>query len=179
MTKRHFVILAVCVLSLTCVFASHSVSVQACPYAVQKVTLQTPAEYCSEYGWGAKFGYRYSFAEEIFAGVDLSFSDFKFKDDDNSYLVISALAKYGFVMPFDPLYLDVDMGAGLSLMTYDSVTGVYPAFGVYMGLGYRINEKVEITAGGDLNVAWQHPESEELGSTDVALLCRLGARVNL
>lgn len=179
MRKKLFVALAVFLLALTCTFASHSISFQASPYSVQKLSIQTSQEYVSEYGWGVKAGYRYSYADLAFVGADLSFSDYKYDEHNSRYLVLSTMAKYGFVIPMNNFYMDFDMGAGIDLRMFDSMTKFYPSFGVYMGLGYKVSEKVELTAGADFHAAWQTHATESLSSVDTSILCRIGARVNL
>lgn len=179
MKKKLVVVLTVCLLALTSAFASHSVSLQVAPYAIQNIRFQTSKEYDSEYGFGVKAGYRYAYDDLAFVGADLSFSDYNYGDTDERYLVLSTLAKYGFMIPINNLYLDFDMGAGVDLRIYDSVSKFYPSFGFYMGLGYKFNEMIEFTGGADLHVAWQDHSTEAFSSTDTAILCRLGARVNL
>ncbi|MCR4676459.1 MAG: outer membrane beta-barrel protein [Sphaerochaetaceae bacterium] len=179
MKKRPIVLLVICLITLSCAFASHSVSLQASPYAIQKICFQTSTEYVSEYGWGVKAGYRYSYAESVFVGTDLSFSDYKYDETSSRYMVLSAKAKYGFKIPMNNFYMDVDMGAGVDLRIFDSIAKFYPSFGVYMGFGYKVSKKVELTAGTDLHVAWQTHETEDFSSVDTAIICTFGTRVNL
>lgn len=179
MNKKLIVVLTVMLLALTCTFASHSISFQASPYAVQKISIRTSQEYVSEYGWGFKAGYRYSYAENAFVGTDFIFSDFTYNKEESRYIVLSTLANYGFVIPMNNFYMDLDMGAGVDLRIYDSVAKFYPAFGLSLGLGYKVSDRVELTAGTDLHVAWQTHNTEEFSSVDTGLLCRFGARVNL
>ncbi len=179
MRKKTVAILAIALLSLTCVFAGHSLSLQISPYATQTISFQTSKEYSSENGIGMKTGYRYSYSKEAFVGADILFEDYTYENSDNSYIVFSTMAKYGFQIPINDFYLDFDMGAGIDLRSHNSITKAYPSFGTYLGAGYKADDRFSFTVGMDFHAAWQSHSTEELSSTDTAVLFNFGGRIDL
>ncbi|MCR5731737.1 MAG: hypothetical protein K6G51_02190 [Sphaerochaetaceae bacterium] len=177
MNRKLLAIIAVCAIALSSTFASHSIGLQFSPYAVQRVSIDVPKEYVSNYGWDAKVGYRYLVDGKGSVGVDFNFSDYLY--DGDNYLVLNAIAKCGVVIPSRIFFMDFDLGAGVGLRIYDSETKVYPTIATYLGFGCNVNKWLSLTAGAELNYAMQFHNTKAFNSTDIALLSRIGAMINL
>ena len=179
MSKKLLTVLVVGILALCAVFASdHSIEVQVSPFSFQKIKLNVPAEYNSQYGWGAKVGYRYGTV--AYAGADLSYSNYKYEGQDNRYIVWTLMAKGGvFVDIAKSFKVDMAIGAGADLRVWGDLAKFYPTAGFYLGGLFNVSEKVGVTAGADLRFAWQDNKDSAYSSMDTDVICSLGARVNL
>lgn len=179
MSKRILMVLVLGLLVLCSVFASnHSVEVQVSPFSFQKIKLNAPAEYDSQYGWGAKVGYRYGTV--AYAGADLSYSNYKYEGQDNRYIVWTLMAKGGVLVDLSKVIkVDMSLGAGADLRIWGDTKKFYPMAGFYLGGLFCVSEKVGITAGADLRFTWQDNKDSAYSSMDTNVLCNLGARVNL
>jgi len=179
MSKKLLVILVVGILALCAVFASnHSIEVSVSPFSFQKIKLDTPAEYNSKYGWGVKAGYRYG--SNLYVGADVSYSNYKYGEEKNHYLVWTLMAKGGVLVDVCKAFkLDLGLGAGADLRVWGDLSKVYPTAGFYLGGLFNVSEKVGVTAGADLRFAWQDNKVKAYSSMDTDVICSLGARVNL
>ncbi len=179
MKKNKVFIIFVLLLVPVSLYAKHSISIQAAPYAAQKITYNTGTEYTSTYGYSVLVGHRYSFANLLYTGVDLSFSDYRYSEFDSRYYSLSLTAKYGFMIPLNNFFLESDMGAGIDFRIFGSVSRFYPSFNTYLGLGYRFSDSITATAGTCFHVAWQEHTETEYSSTDTEILYRAGIRLGL
>ena len=179
MSKKLLTVLVVGILALCAVFASdHSIEVQVSPFSFQKIKLNVPAEYNSQYGWGAKVGYRYGTV--AYAGADLSYSNYKYEGQDNRYIVWTLMAKGGALVEVCKAFkLDIAIGTGADLRVWGDVSRCYPTVGFYLGGLFNVNEKLGITTGADLRLTWQNNKVKAYSSRDFNVLCNLGVRVNL
>ena len=181
MTKKVLAVLVVGILVLCAVFASKtSVEVQVSPFSFQKIKLNTPAEYDSEYGWGAKVGYIYNVTPQVYAGVDFSYSNFKIEKQDNRYLVWSLMAKGGvFVDIAKSFKVDMALQAGADLRVWGDLSKFYPTAGFYLGGLCSVSENLGLTAGADLRFAWQDNKDSAYSSMDTDVMLNVGVRVDL
>ena len=182
MKRKMLAVLIVCTLALLSVSAAtHSILAQVSPYSYQDVKFNNTDQFKSKYGFGAKLGYRYQISSIKGAvGLDVSFTDYKYSETTKPYFVISALIKAGVIIPISNVVkFDFDFGAGIDVRSLNSVTRVYPAYGIYAGFSFAVSSAVDITAGADFRIGRQRNTNATFNSLDTALLCNLGARINL
>ncbi len=181
MRKIILSIILVCCVAMPLVFASgHSMTVQISPYSYQLVKYNLPVEYGSQYGWGAKAAYRYDYSPVSSVGADLSFSDYKYSGVKERYIVLSTLAKAGFIVPATgKLNVTFDVGGGADLRILNSMTTFCPTAGLYLGFEYEAGRNVGIAAGADFRYSWQTNSDSFYNSDDFAVMTGLGVKVDL
>ena len=145
MCKKVLIVLVVGVVALCAVFASnHSIEVSGSPFSFQNIKLDTPAEYNSKYGWGVKAGYRYSITPDVYVGTDVSYSNYKYGEEKNHYLIWTLMAMGGVLVDMCKAFkLDLGLGAGADLRFawQDNKVKAYSSMDtdVICSLGARVN----------------------------------------
>ena len=93
MTKKTIVVLALCIIMLSCAFAGKfSITGQVSPYSFQTVIMQS-GNHDSTYGFGIKVGAGYRIRDNLDVGLDFNFDMFKYGEIDYSYLIFGFKAK--------------------------------------------------------------------------------------
>lgn len=178
MAKKLIVILAIGVVAVASVFASHSISATVTPYSFQRITYSPTDHIDSTYGWGGQAGYRYTFENLIKIGADLSFISYK-HSGYSRYLVLSLIPKFGFNFQLsDKLFLDIESGIGVDYRIGEKVSGFYPIVKTGLVAGYAINDKVSVLCGADVSLTFQNNKSGSFNSRDFDVIPRLGVEIN-
>lgn len=173
MLKKSFFITVLLVLVLACTFAEGStITVKASPYSYQYVS-RTPG-FSSKYGFGVEAGYRYTVWKNLSVGAELKYSNYSYSKLTTAYHVISLLPNVGWTQNFgDKWSATGNLGAGIQARFVEGKKGVFFAMNLYLGAGYKVTEKIAITAGADLGLAFQK------GSNDLTVDAMLGASIAL
>ena len=181
MSKKVLAVLTIAILVLAGVYASaHTVEVQVSPFSYQKILYRNTMQYDSQYGFGIRVGYSYNYDPNLYVGADLSYSNFKYAEKQNRYLIIDLMAKTGFVLDFGSAFkTDFAIKAGVDLRKWGSNAKFYPTAALYVGGMYTINEKIDVTLGAELKVAGQQNINPVYNSVDIGALSYLGVRVSL
>ena len=159
--KKSFFIAVLLILTLSCVFADGmSFTVQASPYSFQHVKYEEG--FNSTYGFGAKLGINYNFWKSLTVGFDLKYSNYKYKELDSSYQIISAaLANIGVNVPLGQRwYMNAVYGAGIQERIIGNVKAVVFGMNLYLGAGYKVSDKVALTIGGDFGLTFQRDSKD-------------------
>ena len=184
MNKKTITVLAIGILVLGAAFASGTsksvVEVQISPFSVQKIMFRNTAEYDSKYGFGLRVGYLYNYEQYLYAGADLSCSNYKYEKEQNRYLVLGLMGKIGFFLDFDGAFkTDFALKAGVDLRKWADTAKFYPTVAVYLGGQYAVNEKIAVTLGADFKAASQQNKNIAYNSLDLAINCYTGISINL
>ncbi len=184
MSRKVLAVMVIGILVLGAVFASgtskSAIEVQGSPYSFQKIRYKNTIEYESETGWGGKVGYLYYCYPNLYVGADLTYSNFRYAQKQNRYIVVGLMAKGGVLMDMsDSFKIDLALKAGADLRKWGSNTKFYPSFAAYAGAVYRLNEVIDITAGADLKLASQMNKNPVYSSVDTSVHCCFGARIGL
>lgn len=172
--KKSFFIAVLLILALTSAFAvggGMSFTVQASPYSFQHVKYEEG--FNSTYGFGAKLGINYNFWKSLTVGFDLKYSNYKYKELDSSYQIVSAaLANVGVNVPLgQKWYLNAIYGAGIHERIIGNVKAVVFGMNLHLGAGYKVSDTVALTLGGDFGLTFQRD------SRDYSAEALLGAAI--
>lgn len=172
MKKKVIFTLLLCIIVLSCTYASSfSAEVKASPYSFQFA--KRDADHFSKYGFGAEIGAGYNIWEGLSAGVDIKYSNYKYDEVSDKYHVIAFTPNVGWTQSFsDKWSATAKLGAGLQFRIIGDAKGKFFALNLYLGAGYALNEKITLTAGVDLGLAFQKD------SKDLSAEAMLGAKYN-
>jgi len=178
-SKRLFVLILIGVLATGFVFASKSsISVQASPFAYQKVRFDNDWNYSSSFGFGARVSYKYNPSESFAMGLSSSILDFKILGD--RYLVFSITGEIGVIAEItETIDLYFDMGLGADYRVYRGLKQFYPAYSLGFGSDYYVAEPLAFTFGAELRFCQQENEIPEFSSTDYNLVYYVGLKAKL
>lgn len=173
MIKKPIILMILLVLTLSCVFAGNSsVTVKASPYSFQYV--ERNSGYSSKYGFGIEAGYRYTIWKSLSVGAELKYSNYSYRETNTAYHVISLLPNVGWTQDFDEKWSATgNLGAGIQARLVGDKKALFFAMNLYLGAGYKVTEKITVTAGADLGLAFQN------GSKDLSVDAMLGAAISL
>ena len=176
MTKKAFLVLCLCILTLSCVFAGKfSLVGQASPFALQSVN-HTSGKYNSTYGLGFNGGVRSEVYAGAFAGIDLGVDLYKYDELETDYTVIRVRAVGGYSYSFSgTFFAEGKLGVGIDRRSIGEVGGTYFAFGADIKAGYVVKEDLKVTAGVGMDLALQRGASTK--STDLVFRTSLGVIV--
>ena len=169
--KKPVIMMILLVLALSCVFAGNSsVTVKASPYSYQYV--KKDAGYSSTYGFGFEAGYGYDFCKGLSVGADIKFSDYRFDELSDGYHVISLMPYLGWTGNVgDKVSVTANLGTGMQERIIGDRHALFFAMNLYLGAGYKVTDKVALTAGADLGLAFQE------NSKDLSVDAMLGAAI--
>ena len=171
--KKPIIVMILLVLAISCVFAGKSsITVKVSPYSYQYV--EKDAGYSSTYGFSFQTGYRYDFNKGLSVGADLKYSNYRYNELSNAYHVISLMPNAGWSFFFgDKWSATANLGAGIQKRIIGDKSALFFATNLYLGAGYKVTEKVAITLGADLGLAFQK------GSKDFSVDAMLGTAILL
>jgi len=173
MTKKAFLVLCLCILTLSCVFAGKfSLVGQVSPFALQSVN-HTSGKYNSTYGLGFNGGVRYEVYKGITAGVDLGIDLYKYDELETDYTVMRLRAVGGYTYNFnEKFFASAELGVGMDGRRIGEVGHNYFAFGADLRAGYVAKDDLKVTAGVGMDLALQKGASTK--STDLVFRTSLG-----
>lgn len=173
MTKKSVFLTILLIVILSCVYAgSFSAEVKASPFSFQYVK-RGDAEHFSKFGFGAEIGAGYNIWKGLSVGADLKYLNYKYDEVSDKYNVLSAIPYVGWTQSFsDKWSATAKLGAGLQFRIIGDAKGKFFALNLYLGAGYALNEKITLTAGVDLGLAFQKD------SKDLSAEAMLGAKYN-
>lgn len=176
--KKLVVFMLLCVLVLSCAYAGKaSLKFQITPYSLQNVSA-TSGRFTSTYGYGVRSGFRYNVWKDLTAGLDLGLSEYKYKELQTEYNVVSLRAIAGYTYDFSPkFYGEAELGLGIDRREISSAHMI--AFGMngYIGGGFRASDDFSINIGVDLGLGFQSGKKSK--STDFSFSTRLGIQTSL
>jgi len=178
MVKKTMVVLCLCVVALSCAFAGKSSLVlQVSPFSYQNVSVSS-TNYKSTYGFGFKAGYRYEVIKNLTVGADVDLSLYKYKELDKKYVVVGMRATGAYAFDFtEAFYGKAGLGLGLAVRAIGSKSQAAFDMQADFDLGFRLSEKVSITAGTDLELGFQKGKNSK--STDFSVKVETGVEIKL
>lgn len=178
MVKKTMVVLCLCVVALSCAFAGKSSLVlQASPFSYQNVSVSS-TNYKSTYGFGFKAGYRYEVIKNLTVGADVDLNLYDYNELDNKYVVVGMRAAGAYAFDFsDAFYGKAGLGFGVAIRAIGSKSQAAFDMQADFDLGYRLSERLSITAGTDLELGFQKGKNSK--STDFAVKVETGVEIKL
>jgi len=152
MTKKLFVVFAICILSLSCIFAGTSVfEIQFDPYSYQRHTFGDRMLE-SNYGIGVGLGYRNYVWRGISVGTQFDFRTYDYPELSTGHYIFSFMAKAGGTIKYTKNFsMTVDLGLGMDIRSVNNETTFHFNSVAYTKLAYYIGNSISIFAGADID----------------------------
>ena len=155
MKKRIFLIVFLCIISLSFIYAGQPVfDIHISPYSTQQLTVDNQT-YNSDYGFSAEIGYRNYIWRSLSVGGDFTFSFYKYNElsDINIYTL---MAKGGWTYKFQDKHLSAtaDLEVGLDLTKTGRKLDVSFRSAVDAKLAYKLNSNISVTAGLNMGLSF-------------------------
>jgi len=184
MNKKVLLLVLIMVAAVPSLFAAdNTVLVAGSPYAKQFVSTNVNTEYQSEYGFGAKLGYRY-IDNGVFLGTDVGYQNFKYYNKGSetvAYLQnLQFLVKMGGkVRVAERISFNLDIGGGLNVGISRGANNYYnPMVAAGGTISFRLGNNLAAVAGLDASLEWAKSKDSVYKSTQVNLVPHLGAEIN-
>jgi len=171
MKKRILMVLMVMVLAASFIYAENNVFfATVSPYSLQNVDTAWDTSYVSEYGWGAKVGYR-RFVGPFLFGVDLEYQDFIQPTTKNLLTNVRLLGKMGGkLIGGENCDVNGDIGFGVEMAISKHVINFLPVLAGSCSISSFVNPTTAFVMGTDFSVTW--PKTTD--STYKATIWNLG-----
>ena len=160
MKKRILMVLMVCVLAASFIYADNTVVfATVSPFQLQKVDSNWGTSFTSRYGWGAKAGIR-KFTGPVLLGLDLGYNGFIYSANDYALTTMQLLAKVGGkAVLSDTADLNGDIGFGVEMDYYKNVFSFYPVVAGSISFSKYVKPDTAVVFGVDSSLTW--PKSED------------------
>ena len=176
MKKRILMVLMVLVLAISFIYAENNVLfATVSPFAMQNVETSWNSSFNSDYGWGAKAGYR-RFVGPLLVGADLGYQGFIHSTVGRVLTSVQLLAKVGGkVTLFENADLNAELGGGVDLAVSHSAVNILPAFAGSVSLSSYVKPNMAVVIGTDFSLTW--PKTKD--SSYKATVWNLGVNVGV
>ena len=168
--------------SVSSVFAINNViSVSASPYAIQSYSSSLETKATSNYGFGAKAGYRYHIGLFLL-GADVSFQNYRYTINEKLVTLnnLRVLAKVGGKVALsEQLDLNGDIGAGINMGLSRVSTNFNFTFGASGSVSYYLNPKLALVGGADVYFEWPKAKNSEYKAFLLSIVSTIGVEMNL
>jgi hypothetical protein len=166
MKKRILMILMVLVLASSFIYAENNVLfATVSPFALQKVETSWDTSYNSDYGWGARAGYR-RFVGPLLIGADLGYQGFKQPTTEYVLTSVQLLAKVGGkVVLADNCDLNAEIGGGVEMAVSRHVINFLPVVAGSVSLSSYVKPNMAMVVGADVSVSWPKTKDSSYKAT--------------
>jgi len=160
MKKRILMVLMVCVLAASFIYAENNVVfASVSPFQSQKVDSNWYPSFTSKYGWGVRAGYR-KFAGPLLLGTDLVYNGFTYSNTDYALASVQLLVKFGGkVVLSDDADLNGEIGGGIEMDYFKKVISFYPVVSASISFSKYVKPDMAVIFGVDSSMTW--PRSED------------------
>lgn len=156
MRKKIIFTMLFCILALSAVYAGKASFVaQISPYSLQTVPLSDKT-HVSDYGYGAKVGFRYDVRSDISLGADVELGVYKYDEFESDFDVFAVRLLFGYRYIFNPsIYIQSEFGLSLDKKQISEASIKSVGLNMYLGCGYVISEQLTATLGTDIGAGFQ------------------------
>ncbi len=159
-------VLMLLILAASFVYAENNVLfATVSPFAMQNVETSWNSSFNSDYGWGAKAGYR-RFVGPLLIGVDLGYQGFKQPTTELVLTSVQLLAKVGGkVTLFENAELNADIGGGIEMAVSSHVINFLPVFAGSVSLSSYLKPNMAFVFGSDFSLTWPKTKDSSYKAT--------------
>lgn len=153
--KKVLVIL-VCLFVVQFAFSGQfSLGTRISPYSIQNVTIGNQ-KFTSDYGFEVKALLDYNILDNLDVGASFNFSGFNYDEISSSYKILGFRLMAGYSYFFNEnIFARGELALGLDLRQIEEFGNPYFGSDLYLGLGYKISEKIAVGLGSEFGFAFQ------------------------
>lgn len=184
MNRKFFLLVMVTLTAVSSLFASgDTVFITGSPYTKQFISSNVNTKYSSDYGFGAKAGYRYV-DNGVYLGADVGYQQFKYYNKASETIAylrnLQILVKMGGKFSIsDKINFFIEFGGGLntglSRFATNFVNPMVAAGGLF---SFRLASGLAAVAGVDVSLEWAKSKDLVYKTTQLNIVPLVGAEID-